>query len=127
MDIGNINNDYTFYDGYEGEPEIVVGVIDSNIPELHIWEGYFEDIFSNPPLAGHGWMGFTRDIHQFEGAFSEEENEAIIDPVEYISDIQTYSDAHFEYSETKAVLKAIIGLLKQAQQLKKKVVMVRNV
>jgi hypothetical protein len=93
---------------------------------LHIWEGYFEDIFSNPPLTGHGWIGFTMDIHQFEGAFSEEGNKAVIDPVEYISDIQTYSDAHFEYSETKDVLNAIIGLLKQAQQINKKVLIVRK-
>jgi hypothetical protein len=126
MDIGKMNNDYTFYDGYEGEPEIVLGVIDGNVPVLHIWEGYFDDLFSNPPLEGKGWKGFTRDIHQFEGVFSEEQHEVVIDPEEYVSDIQMYSKSCFEYNETKDLLNAIIALLMQAQQLEKKVLIVRN-
>lgn len=37
------------------------------IEAIHIWEGYFDDIFDSPSLDGKGWKGFTRDYHQLEG------------------------------------------------------------
>ena len=43
MDIGNQNDNYTFYDGYEGEPEITLSI--DGVMSIHLWEGYFDDIF----------------------------------------------------------------------------------
>ena len=43
MDIGNLKNNFTFYDGYEDESEIVLCI--EKEETVHIWEGYFDDIF----------------------------------------------------------------------------------
>lgn len=42
MDIGNLKNNYTFYEGYEDEDEIVLYI--ETDEAIHIWEGYFDDI-----------------------------------------------------------------------------------
>ena len=41
MDIGKHKDDYKYYEGYEGEKEIVI-----SLPDIvyHFWDGYFEDI-----------------------------------------------------------------------------------
>lgn len=57
-----INN--KFYEGYEGEPLIILAIED----KIYIWDGYFEYIFGNPSLKVD-WKGFTRDYNQQEGAF----------------------------------------------------------
>ena len=42
MDTGKINDNYTFYDGYEGETKIFLSFQDNQT--VHIWKGYFDDI-----------------------------------------------------------------------------------
>lgn len=44
MGIGKIDN-YKFYEGFEGEEEVEFSANDENMETLHIWEGYFSDIF----------------------------------------------------------------------------------
>ena len=115
MDIGKMNDNYAFYEGYEGEPEIVLRV--GNNATIHIWEGYFDDIFDTPSLDGNGWIGFTRDYHQFEGAFSEEADETIpveIDPKEYLEDILQYKEKSFDFEETTDVLNTIVEALQSS-------------
>lgn len=126
MGIGKMNDDYTFYEGYEGEPEVVISLLEDDQKALHVWEGYMEDLFANPSLEGEGWLGFTRDIHQFEGAFSEEGSGAVIDPDEYLADIMNYADAEFEYPETADVKDAIVELLTHAIAINGKVRVDRN-
>ena len=69
MDIGKRKDDYVFYEGYEGEKEIII-----SLPDIayHIWDGYFDDIFGNPQSTENGWIGFTRDYNEFINAFEEE-------------------------------------------------------
>ena len=112
MDIGNLKNDYTFYEGYEDEDEIVLYIEADQA--IHIWEGYFDDIFDTPSLDGNGWKGFTRDYHQLEGVFSEEGGISEINPAEYLEDILLYKDKAFEFDETADVVNLIVELLEKA-------------
>lgn len=68
MDIGKLENNASFYEGYEDEPEVFLSIKD--MPELcvHIWDGYFEDIFSDPHVGINGWTGFTRNYQEGRGA-----------------------------------------------------------
>lgn len=111
MDIGK-KNDYTFYKGYEGEPQIIICI--ENRCNMHIWEGYFDDIFENPSLDGNGWIGFTRDYHQFEGVFSEDVLEDFIEPKEYLQDLCFYKGKKFEFEETSELLEKLIELFEMA-------------
>lgn len=114
MSIGKIEN-YKFYEGFEGEEEVEFSRNDENMETLHIWEGYFSDIFCEPPLDGKGWLGFTRDYNQFEGAFDD--GEAIItDLQEYIDDLKIYENRKFKFEETKEVYELIYSWLIEAQK-----------
>lgn len=112
MDTGNLKNNYAFYEGYEDENEIILAIEADEA--LHIWEGYFDDIFDTPSLEGKGWTGFTRDYHQLEGVFSENGGVYEINPTEYLADLMHYKNKVFEFDETKDVFNLIASLLEKA-------------
>ncbi len=114
MDIGNLKNNTSFYDGYEGEPEIVLSILENEDYSLHFWEGYFDDIFSNPSLDGNGWKGFTRDIHQMEGIFNDNATSIVIDIVEYLDDLLAYTNKSFDYEESKDAVSLLTTFFKFA-------------
>ncbi len=91
MDIGNLKNNYTFYEGFEGETEIILSILDHKEYNIHIWDGYIDEIFSNAPLNQKEWSGFTKDYQEDIGAFGDME-EHIIDTKEYLEDIKSYLD-----------------------------------
>lgn len=114
MDIGNLKNNHTFYEGYEGEPEIILLMKELSEYSIHLWEGYFDDIFGEPMLDGNGWKGFTRDIHQLEGAFGDNEIAETIDAAEYLEDILSYRKKSFRYAESATALALIADFLQYA-------------
>ena len=115
MGIGKTDN-YRFYDGFEGEEEIMFSVNSESMETLHIWDGYFSDIFGNPPLDGKGWHGFTRDYNQCEGAFDDYEETSITNLQEYIDDLKNYKNKEFRFEETKEVYELIYAWLIDAQE-----------
>lgn len=112
MDIGKVNENHTFYEGYEGEPEIILTL--SNVEIIHIWEGYFDDIYDTPSLDGNGWNGFTRDYHQMEGIFANGSGIAEINPKEYLDDLMLYKDKDFDFEETAQVFDLMVTLFEKA-------------
>ena len=112
MDIGNLKNNYTYYEGYEDEGKIVLCIEADQ--SVHIWEGYFDDIYDTPTLDGNGWKGFTRDYHQFEGVFSEDGGITEIDPSEYLEDLMLYKEKTFEFEETTEVFNLMVSFLEEA-------------
>ena len=115
MGIGRIDND-KFYEGFEGEEEVELSTSDENMETLHIWEGYFSDIFCEPPLDGNGWYGFTRDYNQCEGAFGDDGGAIITNLQEYIDDLKIYKNRKFDYEETKEVYELICSWLNEAKK-----------
>ena len=109
MDIGNLKNNYTYYE-YEGK---IVLCIEAD-QAIHIWEGYFDDIYDTPTLDGNGWKGFTRDYHQLEGVYSENGSSTEIDPSEYLEDLMFYKEKTFEFEETTEVFNLIVSFLEEA-------------
>lgn len=112
MDIVNLKNSYTFYKSYEDENEIILYIEAGEA--IHIWEGYFDDIFDTPSLEGKGWSGFSRDYHQLEGVFSENCGVYEINPTEYLKDLMLYKEKTFDFDETKDVFNLIVSLLEKA-------------
>lgn len=105
MGIGKRNCNDKFYKGFEGEPELILV---SNNDELHIWDGYMEDIFGNPINSEDGWKGFSRDYNEFTGPYEDGCIETALYVDEYLKDALLYRSKKFEYEETKDVLNAII-------------------
>lgn len=109
MDIGKQNENLTFYKGYEDEPEIILA---NSITSLHIWEGYFSDIFSNASTDCTPWCGFTRDYQELQGAYAENSDKPfLININEYLSDLYKYKGIKFEYTETESVYNTICKFL----------------
>lgn len=112
MDIGNPKNNCTYYEGYEGETEIILCL--EGVQTLHIWEGYFDDIYDTPSLDGKGWKGFTRDYHQLEGIFSDKCGWFEMNPTEYLEDLMLYKEKTFDFDETADVFNLIASLFEKA-------------
>ena len=123
MDIGQLRNNTTFYDGYEGEDEVIFEIEKDRTFNLHIWVGYLDDILRKPDLSGRGWTGLTRDYHQAENAFSGSGAEHIISPDEYLADIEQYKSRTFETPESKQVLELLILFMKHALNRSSRVIM----
>ena len=113
MGTGKTDN-YKFYEGYEDEPEVEISA--DNMETLHIWDGFFEDIFGEPTLDGKGWHGFTRDYNQCEGAFDIHGEAVITNLQEYIDDLKIYKDRQFRFKETKEVYDLICSWFDKAQK-----------
>lgn len=114
MDIGKIKGNYTFCDGYEGEPQITLTIKDDEDIHIHLWDEYFDDIFGNPPLDGNGWTGFTKDYNQLEGVFAENADYCEIMPEEYLTDLSAYKGKTFDFEETADAVNLICELLQYA-------------
>ena len=114
MDIGKTDN-YTFYEGYDDEPEIELSSNNQDMETLHIWDGFFWDLFGEPSLDGKGWNGFTRDYNQFEGAFGDDSEAVISDIDEYINDLKIYENREFKFSNTRDVYNLLLSWLNKAK------------
>lgn len=121
MDIGKITDNDTFYAGYEGETEIILSIPNSDT--IHIWEGYFDDIFDTPSLDGNGWKGFTRDFHQMEGAFADDNPKTDMNVIEYFEDLVQYKNKTFDYDETAQVFELMMSLFKKAIEIDAPIIM----
>jgi len=114
MDIGRFKNNTEYYEGYEEEPELILTLKGLESNTLHIWEGYFDDIFSDPQKSNDIWFGFTRDYQECTGAWGDTAFAEIKCPKEYLEDIQSYEEHNFEYEESEGVKELIMQFLQFA-------------
>lgn len=114
MGIGPLIDNYKYYEGFEGEDELVLCISTQQDKCIHVWCGYLDDILREPVLDGTGWKGFTRDYHQLEGAFAENGKTIDIEPEEYLEDLLQYENRSFSAYETSEVFDLIVAFLKYA-------------
>ena len=114
MDTDKLVNNLKFYDGFEDEPEIELFIAENPEFNIHIWQGYFSDIFREPSLDGKGWNGFTRDFQQLERTY--EEKDVIIDVDEYLNDLYIYRQRTFEFEETRKCYELLCHFLEYAKE-----------
>ena len=107
-------NNYKYYAGYDYEPEVILESDNPHMEILHIWDGFFDDIFGGVDSGGKGWNGFTRDYNQFEGAFGDDEEGIITDIQEYIEDLEQYKTKQFDLIKTKDVYQLLCSWLEEA-------------
>ena len=114
MDNGQFRNNTLYYNGFEGEDEVVFELEKDRAISLHVWTGYLDDILREPTPSDEGGTGLTQDYHQAEKAFSGSGEEYSVSPDEYLADIEQYQSRQFDFPETRQVLKLLILLLKFA-------------
>ena len=118
MDTGLLRNNYTYYEGFEGEEEVVLSLDSDSDVAIHVWVGYLDDILREPVLNDSEWTGLTRDYHQAEGAFSQEGESVTVYPEEYLEDMKNYSERQFDEPETAGAFQLIVAFLELAVQKK---------
>ena len=113
MNIENFKNNWRFYDGFEGETEIILAIVQNKNLNIHIWEGYFDSIFGSPVLDGGGWRGFTRDYNQMERSFGNDDY-VIKNIDEYFHDFLIYADKNYDDPEIAECYRLLRDFLKFA-------------
>ncbi len=122
MEMHQFHENWTYYEGFEGEEQVILRLETDPSCSIHIWIGYFDGILRNPDLSGDGWIGFTRDYHQTENAFAQSAGEISVEPAEYLADLLQYEHQTFDTAETRQVLDLIIRFLKHAIHEKARVI-----
>ncbi|MES2638741.1 MAG: hypothetical protein V4850_04645 [Myxococcota bacterium] len=69
--------DHNFYQGFEGEPELIVElrVARARKATVRAWTGYFDELMALVPPSAEGWTGLALHYHLCTGW--QEENEWI--------------------------------------------------
>ncbi len=110
-----LQNNYEFYFGYEGEPEVLFSINKDNAVVYHFWEGFFEDIWGDVEFQKDGWRGIARDYQEEKGVFSGHEYTIETkDLKEYLCDINNNLGKTFEYEESAKVLKLLNEIFLEA-------------
>lgn len=109
MDTGKLENT-VFYDGYEGEGELILSIQDdkSDTSIIHIWEGYFEEIFGNPISTEEGWFDFTKDYQESARAFNGGERISPSGVSEYLYDLKNIKINHFRIPKLRMGMRTLL-------------------
>lgn len=116
MDIGKLDINFNFTEGYENEPYLLFKIKGSPQYTLKIWEGLVADLVENPDMSGKGWKGLTQDYHELKGIWGDENKEVEINVTEYLNDLLYYCDKSFDYEETLEMLKSLLKYLNYAKE-----------
>lgn len=122
MDIGKLKNNEQ-YCAWWPEPEVVLSLKENPEFNLHIWNGYFADIFENAIFTDNLWVGFTRDYQEDKGGWDKASEIENID--EYIWDMLRYKEKKYAPIWQKCVPEVfdlIIDFLTYAKQTNQTVI-----
>ncbi|MBR1431609.1 hypothetical protein [Ruminococcus sp.] len=122
-----------YYEGYEGEPEIIFIIENNGIKRkmLGIWDGFLNDILSDVKPTDKGWVGIAYYWHigMFEDEHWLRDKPWRIDDLSSVYK-QLTSINHdmraFRYYDTLAVLCNIIDLIKEAMENNEEVLIYRD-
>lgn len=116
MDITKLRNNDQYYRDYieDCEPEYIMRFKNNHEFNIHIWQGYLDDIFDTCKL-GVDWQGFTKDFQEFVRTCGDIGFTKInID--EYLNDIRSYLSKTFRFKETMECLLLIIDFLEYGKE-----------
>ena len=115
---GKFNIKTDFYSGYEGEREIILTMDKQDVPSLHIWDGFWWDVFDKCELPGYNWKGFTKDYQLDVRTWDWETFEKVkIENInEYIEDVKGYLNLKFDFPETSEAIHSLYDYLSYAKK-----------
>jgi len=107
--------DEKFYDGFEGEPEIIFSLVKSNgeKEEIGIWDGYFNVIMNKIKPQKEGWTSLAYYFQLYIGWY-DESPWLISNIPEACEQLKEIDKESFENKEEKEILESIICMLEKA-------------
>ncbi len=115
-----------FYNGYEGEPEIVIIRTENGDSEyvLSLWSGFFDEIMNLIKPEEKGWNGLAYYYHMEEGWYEKSPWE-LLDIKDAISQLEKINVVELS-DKSKLVLELIINEFEIASQNGDKIEMCYN-
>lgn len=114
-----VETDERYYEGFEGEPEIVFIVSHNGTEYKRVgsWEGYFDDMLQRVKPEQEGWTGLAYYFHV--GMYEDEQ--WLKDRPWHVSDLhlalrqlREIERDRLEFKDTAHVLELLIELIKNA-------------
>lgn len=107
--------DEKFYDGFEGEPEIIFTLVkeDGDKEEIGIWDGYFNTIMNKIEPKENGWTSLAYYFQLYIGWY-DESPWLISNVKEACEQLKEIDSESFENNEEKEILEKIICMLEEA-------------
>ncbi|MDE6833380.1 MAG: hypothetical protein K2J39_03910 [Ruminococcus sp.] len=105
---------YTYYDGFESEPEYTFCLYDGNKPveKIHLWAGYFCDILDIIPPDKDGWTGLA-EYYQLSLEF-ENNYWKVPDILTALYQLENIDTSKINFPESHEVLEILIDMFKKA-------------
>lgn len=105
---------YTYYEGFEGEPEYIFCLYDGSCPveKIHIWSGYFGDIIKTVEPAPNGWTSLAEYYHMCIDF--DDDNWKVPDINSALQQLKNIDASKIEFPESHNVLKLLIEMFTNA-------------
>lgn len=104
-----------YYDGFEGDDEIIFTLEKKNgeKKEFGIWDGYFDDIMNQIKPEENGWTGLAYYYQLVIGWYDESpwEVKILLESYEQLKNIDINS---LKYDEEKEILIKILSMFEEA-------------
>lgn len=109
-----MTENYTYYDGFEGEPEYIFCLYagDCFTEKIHIWDGYFSDIINTIKPTENGWTSLTEYYHlciDFDN-----DNWKIPDIPSALRQLKNIDTSKIKFPKSHDVLKILVGIFTRA-------------
>ncbi|MDE5558284.1 MAG: hypothetical protein K2J32_11470 [Ruminococcus sp.] len=111
-----MTENYTYYDGFEGEPEYTFYLYDGNFPveKIHLWDGYFSDIIDTIEPTEKGWTSLAEYYHmciEFDN-----DNWKIPDIKSALQQLKNIDTSKIKFPESHEVLKLLVETFTRAYE-----------
>ena len=109
-----MTENYTYYNGFEGEPEYTFCLYDGNYitEKFHIWDGYFSDIIRTVTPTPNGWTGLAEYYHMCIEL--DNDNWKIPDIKSALQQLENIDTSKIKFPESHEILEILIEMFKKA-------------
>lgn len=105
---------YTYYVGFEGEPEYAFCLYagDCLIEKIHIWDGYFSDIINTTEPTENGWTSLAEYYHlciDFDN-----DNWKVLDILSSLKQLRAIDRSKIRFPKSHDVLQILVDIFTRA-------------
>lgn len=111
-----MTENFSYYNGFEGEPEYTFCLYDSNFPveKIHLWDGYFGDIIDTIEPTEKGWTSLA-EYYQV-CIYFDSDNWKIPDIKSALQQLKNIDTSKIKFPVSHEVLKLLIDMFTRAYE-----------
>ncbi|MDE6426347.1 MAG: hypothetical protein K2K89_09475 [Ruminococcus sp.] len=101
---------FSYYNGFEGEPEYTFCLYDGNFPveKIHLWDGYFCDIIETVAPTQNGWTSLAEYYHMCIDF--DNDNWKVPDIKSALQQLKSIDTSKIRFPKSHEVLKILIEM-----------------